>query len=63
MNLSPNAFVLTLNLYEPSSSASHWLSIAVFQNEKKLKIGGVIKNLRGKELKKKHPSSLHPSSF
>ena len=48
MNFISHAFVLVFNPHKPSNSASHWL----FQSEKKLKIGGVIKNLRGKELKK-----------
>ena len=44
--------MLVFNPHEPPNSASHWLSIAVFRMKKKLKIGGVIKNLTGKELKK-----------
>ena len=46
--------MLAFNPYKSPNSASHWLSIAFFQIEKKLKIGGVIKNLRGKRVKKKH---------
>ena len=46
------AFSMAFNPPEPSNSRFYWLSnfLSSFQNEKKLKIDGVIKNLRGADL-------------
>ena len=52
--ISP-AFVLAFNAQKPSNSASYWFSIAVFRMRKS---GGVIKDLRGKELNKT-PCIIH----
>ena len=46
------AFLMAFNAYEPSNSIFHWLFIAVFGMRKKLKFDGVIKNLKGAELRK-----------
>ena len=37
------AVVVALNLYEPSNSASHLLSIAVFRMKKSWKLGELLK--------------------
>ena len=44
------AFLLKFNPHEPPNSTFHWLTITVYQNDKKLKIWGV-NNLRGNMLK------------
>ena len=56
------AFLLALSPYEPSNGAFQWLSKAVFKMIN-LKIGGIIKNLRGKELKKQPVSLSHLQNF